>query len=51
MGVPISIRYTTKFTDDQLARLILIGAAAPSFIQRENYLYGMKKAEVNIKNC
>ncbi|MFD2923850.1 alpha/beta fold hydrolase [Halobacillus naozhouensis] len=48
MGGPISIRYATKYANDQFSKLILIGAAAPSFTQRGNYSYGMKKEEVDV---
>jgi len=47
MGGPISIRYASKYANDQLAQLILAGAAAPSFTQRDGYPYGMKKEDVN----
>ncbi|MCP3032223.1 alpha/beta hydrolase [Halobacillus sp. A1] len=47
MGGPISIRYATKYANDQLAKLILIGAAAPSFTQRDGYAYGLHKEEVD----
>ncbi|MTH55312.1 alpha/beta fold hydrolase [Bacillus mangrovi] len=47
MGGPISIRYATKYADPNLAKLILIGAAAPVFTQRDGYEYGMKKEEVD----
>ncbi|UOQ95518.1 alpha/beta hydrolase [Halobacillus shinanisalinarum] len=47
MGGPIAIRYAAKHANDQFARLILVGAAAPSFTQRDNYSYGMKIKEVD----
>ncbi|MFG6146745.1 alpha/beta fold hydrolase [Halobacillus sp. B23F22_1] len=46
MGGPISIRYATKYANDELAKLILIGAAAPSFTQRDGFNFGMPKEEV-----
>ncbi|MBA2176296.1 alpha/beta hydrolase [Halobacillus locisalis] len=47
MGGPISIRYATKYATDSLKQLILMGAAAPSFTQRDGYSLGMKKEEVD----
>ncbi|MCD5322296.1 MULTISPECIES: alpha/beta fold hydrolase [Pontibacillus] len=47
MGGPISIQYATKHANDQLAQLILIGAAAPSFTARDGFQHGMPQEEVD----
>ncbi|QKS72948.1 alpha/beta hydrolase [Paenalkalicoccus suaedae] len=43
MGGPISIRFATKHADNRLKRLILLGAAAPSFTKRQGFDHGMEK--------
>ncbi|WP_431802128.1 alpha/beta fold hydrolase [Halobacillus andaensis] len=47
MGGPVSIRYATKYANEELAKLILIGAAAPSFTRQDGYEFGMPKEEVS----
>ncbi|WP_315907123.1 alpha/beta hydrolase [Priestia koreensis] len=47
MGGPICIRYMTRHQGHQANKLVLLGAAAPSFTQRENYPYGSTKEEVD----
>lgn len=47
MGGPIAIRYATKFSNKELAQLILAGPAAPSFTQRDGYSHCMKREEVS----
>ncbi|SDN97154.1 alpha/beta fold hydrolase [Alkalicoccus daliensis] len=46
MGGPVAIRFATKYADEQLKKLILLGAAAPSFTRRMGYDLGMEKDEV-----
>ncbi|WJE16947.1 alpha/beta hydrolase [Halobacillus sp. ACCC02827] len=47
MGGPIAVRYATKYAGEELAHLILAGAAAPSFTKRDGYPYGMETEEVD----
>lgn len=47
MGGPIAIRYLTKFGQDNVAKLLLMGAAAPIFTQRDDFNVGMKPEEVD----
>ncbi|QDI91434.1 alpha/beta hydrolase [Salicibibacter halophilus] len=47
MGGAIAIRYATRYRESGLQNLFLLGAAAPSFTQREDYPYGMTKEDVN----
>lgn len=47
MGGAITIRYMAHHQGHNVKKLILCGAAAPSFVQRPNYPYGMTKEAVN----
>lgn len=47
MGGAIAIRYMTLYKGYGVKKLALIGAAAPSFVSRENYPYGMEANDVN----
>lgn len=47
MGGAIAVRYAADYKEDGLKKLILAGAAAPIFTQREDYPYGMTKQEVD----
>lgn len=52
MGGGIAATYAAKYGAKLVSKLILIGAACPSFTQRPGFPYGMTDAEVNglIKN-
>ncbi|QIC07627.1 alpha/beta hydrolase [Brevibacillus sp. 7WMA2] len=47
MGGAISIRYMARHKGYQVGKLALLAAAAPSFVQRKNYPYGMTKRQVD----
>lgn len=47
MGGAIAIRYITLFRGYGVSKLVLLAAAVPSFVIRENYPYGMEKNDVN----
>lgn len=47
MGGAIAIRYMSRHRAHRVAKLVLLGAAAPVFTQRDNYPYGMTKAAVD----
>jgi len=47
MGGAIVIRYMARFREYRIKKLILVGAAAPSFIQREGYSYGITKEQLD----
>lgn len=47
MGGAIAIRYMSRYNGYQVNKLILSGAAAPSFTQRPDYPYGMPLEAVN----
>lgn len=47
MGGAISMRYMARFNGAHISKLALLAAAAPSFVQREGYPFGMTKAQVN----
>lgn len=47
MGGAISIRYMARHGGHQVAKLALIGAAAPVFTQRPDFPYGITVGEVN----
>jgi non-heme chloroperoxidase len=47
VGGAISIRYMARHSSYKVAKLVLIGAAAPSFTQQDNNPYGSKKEDVN----
>ncbi|CAM3809520.1 alpha/beta fold hydrolase [Alkalicoccus chagannorensis] len=52
MGGAAAIRHAAKFADERLEKLVLIGAAAPSFTQRQGYTLGQDRDQVDelIKN-
>lgn len=41
MGAAVCIRYMARHNGYRVSRLVLMGAAAPSFVQRPGYPYGM----------
>ncbi|BBH22703.1 AB hydrolase superfamily protein YisY [Paenibacillus baekrokdamisoli] len=47
MGGAIAIRYITRHAAYRMSLLILASAAAPSFIQRPDFPYGLPREEVN----
>jgi non-heme chloroperoxidase len=47
VGGAISVRYMIRHTSYKVAKLVLIGAAAPSFTQQAFNPYGVKKKKVN----
>lgn len=47
MGGGIALRYLLNHGSSKISKLILAGAAAPVFTQREGYPYGMTKDEVD----
>jgi non-heme chloroperoxidase len=47
MGGAIAIRYMSRYNSYKVSKLILAGAAAPSFTMRENEPYGTPVDEVN----
>lgn len=47
MGGPIAIRYLTKYGQANVNKLLLMGAAAPLFTQRDDFKVGMKTKEVD----
>jgi non-heme chloroperoxidase len=47
VGGAISVRYMARHSGYKVSKLVLIGAAAPSFIQRDDYAYGKTKEEVD----
>ncbi|WP_147802553.1 alpha/beta fold hydrolase [Alkalicoccus halolimnae] len=46
MGGAIAIRFASTYADEKLERLILLGAAAPSFMKRQGYEMGMEEEDV-----
>jgi len=47
MGGAIVIRYIVKYNSAHVSKLILAGAAAPSWTQRENFPYNLTAASVD----
>jgi pimeloyl-ACP methyl ester carboxylesterase len=47
MGGPIAIRYLTKYGQESVDKLLLMGAAAPSFTQREGFKLNKKPKELD----
>lgn len=47
MGGAIAIRYMARHGGHKVAKLALLGAAAPAFTKRQGYPYGKTKEEVN----
>lgn len=47
MGGAIAIRYMARHNGHGISKLVLAGAAAPIFTQRDDYPYGLTKEEVN----
>ncbi|CAH0245884.1 alpha/beta fold hydrolase [Priestia megaterium] len=47
MGGAIAIRYMSRHLGYGVKKLILLGAAAPSFIQKTDFPYGLPSEEVN----
>jgi non-heme chloroperoxidase len=48
MGGAIAIRYMARHGGHGVARLVLLAAAAPSFVQRQGYPYGMTKQQIDM---
>lgn len=46
MGGAVAVRFATKHADKRLEKLVLLGAAAPSFTKRMGYDLGMEKEDV-----
>jgi non-heme chloroperoxidase len=44
MGGAIVMHYIAKFFSELVSKVVLMGAAAPSFTKRENYPYGLEKS-------
>lgn len=47
MGGPIAIRYLSNFKENRVQKLVLLGAAAPLFTQRDEYPHGLEKSGVD----
>ncbi|UOY93160.1 alpha/beta hydrolase [Ectobacillus sp. JY-23] len=47
MGGAIAVRYMARHSGHQVAKLALLGAAAPAFTQRPGYPYGLTKDAVD----
>lgn len=47
MGGAIAIRYIVKYNSAHVSKLVLAGAAAPSWTQRENFPYNLPSASVD----
>ncbi|GGD52674.1 alpha/beta fold hydrolase [Paenibacillus nasutitermitis] len=47
IGGAIAVRYMARHSGYKVDKLVLAGAAAPSFTQREGYTLGMPESEVN----
>ena len=47
MGGAIAIRYIVKYNSAHISKLVLAGAAAPSWTQRENFPYNLTSASVD----
>ena len=47
MGGAIAVRYMARHNGDRVAKLVLAGAAAPAFTQREGFPYGLESSAVN----
>lgn len=47
MGGGIALSYLLQYGDSKVSKLVLAGAAAPVFTQRDGYPYGMTKEEVD----
>ncbi|MEY8749023.1 alpha/beta fold hydrolase [Alkalicoccobacillus gibsonii] len=47
MGGPIAIRYLANFKENRVQKLVLLGAAAPLFTQRDEYPHGLEKSGVD----
>lgn len=47
MGGAVVIHYVTKYNAAHVSKLALFGAAAPSWIQREGYPFGLNKTDVD----
>jgi non-heme chloroperoxidase len=46
VGGAISIRYMSRHNDLSVSKLVLLGAAAPSFVKRNDFPYGYSKQDV-----
>lgn len=48
MGGAVCARYMSRYRGAHVGKLVLMGAACPSFVQRPGYPYGMTKEQVDI---
>jgi len=48
MGGAICVRYMSRYKGARVRRLVLMGAACPSFVQRPGYPYGMSREQVDL---
>lgn len=53
MGGAIALQYVAQHKAAGIKKLVLIGAAAPSFVQRPDYAYGIERSAVDsmIQDC
>jgi pimeloyl-ACP methyl ester carboxylesterase len=47
MGGAIAVRFVAAYNDDQVTKLVLAGAAVPSWTQRENFPYNLPQKAVD----
>jgi len=47
MGGSIAVRYVSKYKDTRVSKLVLAGAAAPVWTQREDFPYNLQKSVVD----
>ncbi|UJF32983.1 alpha/beta fold hydrolase [Paenibacillus hexagrammi] len=48
MGGAIAVRYMSRHSGHRVSQLVLLGAAAPSFVQRRHFPYGQKAEDVTL---
>lgn len=48
MGGAIAAKYAAQYNDGRINKLILLGAACPSFVQRQGQPYGMTEQQVDV---
>lgn len=53
MGGAIALHYMARHKGERVSKLVLCGAAAPSFVKRHGFQYGLESAAVNgfIESC
>lgn len=47
IGGAVAIRYMARYNQTHVGRLVLVGAAAPSLIRRENFNFGSSKSTID----